>query len=269
MTENKNFETSNHFINSLEKDSNSIFIEVHSEEQEKSYSCGPAVLCDVLKTLGKDVNQIKIINEVIDDIKSIRPKEERRSLAGLVTPPEVIEGILTKYNVETYIKDSVENPTEQTNRKSEAFLDEMLENGYVVICPVQTIPNYGHERDVNEDGHYLIVCGKVMINGKKHFIVVDPMFHYYQRLSNENSVYGMHMGKDINEETPKTEAELMYDSVETRDIDYTPEQLAEFGINPKGYGIRFVNASNFMRNWKDVSGFGKPFNQYGIAVKIK
>lgn len=222
-------------------------------------------------------------------------------------PPEILQYLLETHGVDFEIKESVGEITDESCKEARAYLDEKLKEGCVVICPVQTIPDYGKDRDIDADGHYLIVCGKTAINGHDYYTVIDPMFHYYQRLSNENSLYGVHMGEAAPEGTRKTAPEIEYyiansndpkseiisreatdtdesegidDTegeeetdvelayTETRDLPYTPEQLKSFGIDPKTYGKRFVSAEQFVKRWEDVSGFGEKYNQYGIAVKI-
>ncbi len=278
FNEKENFPISNYYEEQFKKDSSAVLHEVHSEEQESSYSCGPAVLTDVLKTLGKSIDQLEIMNEVRKEIRAIRPPESKQSLSDLGTPPEVLQKILSNHGVNFEIKESDQEINQENSILSEQYLDQKLNEGYIVITAVQTIPtlrplkeeeSYKDLRNISEDGHYLIVCGVVTIDGKKSYITVDPMFHYYQRASNEGWVYGMHKGDNVDENTPKTAPETEYESVETRTIPYTEEELKKFDIDPSMYGLRLISAGNFMRNWKDVSGFGKPFNHYGIAVKVK
>ena len=270
------FPTSEHYSNEFAKDKEAVFINIKSEEQTEDGNCGPAVVTDVLKTLGKEVIQQSLTREAEARLAELN----KPGIAEIGTPPEILQYLLETHGADFVIKDSVDEITEESREQAKAYLDEKLKEGCVVICSVQTIPNYKEERDIEADGHYVIVCGKTMINGKSNYIVVDPMFHYYQRLSNENSLYTVHMGEDAPEGTSKTELEIEYNipdandpeaevpNTETRDVVYTEEQLESFGIYPKMYGVRFVSADRFVENWKDVSSFGEEYNQYGIAVKI-
>lgn len=49
--------TTEHYIKEVSKDKEAIFIDVKSEEQVNDSGCGPAVVADVLKTLGIDRGQ--------------------------------------------------------------------------------------------------------------------------------------------------------------------------------------------------------------------
>lgn len=74
------FETSKYYDNVFERDSDAVFIKVHSEEQELESSCGPAVITDVLKTLGKNVTQLEIIEDVDNELKKMQKRRYRIQL---------------------------------------------------------------------------------------------------------------------------------------------------------------------------------------------
>lgn len=227
------FETSKYYDNVFERDSDAVFIKVHSEEQELESSCGPAVITDVLKTLGKNVTQLEIIEDVDNELKKMQKKKVPDTVEELGTPPSVMLEILSTHNVEFEVKPSDETVTKESTARSELFLDTKLKEGKVVITPIQTIPNYKEKRNLDNDGHYIIVCGSVELKGAKYYITVDPLFHYYQRLSNENSLYGVHYADEKPNAIKKVEPETEYDTVETRDAEYTQEQLDSFSIDPK------------------------------------
>jgi hypothetical protein len=267
MTEKQpqTFETSDFYAKEFEKDPNRVFIEINSQEQEKSYSCGPAIIKNIFDTVGIETTQPEIINEARKYIHEYRlesddPKDHKKSMAALGTPPEVMEKLLENHGVAIEVKQSVAEINDVTLKEAEEFLNKKLEEGKVIITAIQTIPKYKHERDINEDGHYVTVCGRVTINDKKYFITVDPMFHYYQRISNEGGLPEWHKGEPFTEKA--------YDTNSTREIEYSEDELNSFNIDPKRYGLRLVQVENFMRNWKDVEGLGEESNLYGIAVEV-
>ncbi|GIW69888.1 MAG: hypothetical protein KatS3mg101_0635 [Patescibacteria group bacterium] len=263
------FAVSSYYENEFEKDPEAVFIDVHSEEQEVTYGCGPAVLTDILKTLNYSVTQNEILEEARKGVEIIPGKDPALTIEKIGTPTQVMKDILERHGVSIDVKESVSEINEETKEEAEKYLDKTLESGKVIICPVQTIPDYGYQRNINEDGHYVIVCGKVTISGRKYYITVDPMFHRYQRASNEGSVYSFHMGDSLREGMPKSTPYRRTDTVDTRNLRYTDEELKSFVIDPSKYGLRFVVASHFIEYWKDVSGFGDFYNFYGITVKIK
>lgn len=262
------FRNTESYEQKFEKDPGATLIELHSEEQEDDFSCGPTIITDILKTLGEDVDQKSIIEEAHSRIMQLPEYKERMTIAELGTPPNVIEAILHDHNVQYEVKPSVKEKTPEADAQALMFLDQKLQQGKVIICPIQSIPEYQEKRDITENGHYVLVCGKVKMNGRTFYITVDPTFHYYQRLSNEESVYTMHKEGRAAPGTPKTKDVYEPDSVETRDFPYAGEQLATFGIDPKKYGYRFMEDTHFIRSWKDISEFGEEYNLYGIAIEI-
>jgi len=301
-----NFPLSTSYVAKVEKDPGLIYIDIGvSEEQETASTCGPAVLTDVLKTLGHEVSQRGIMTEVDDELQEMW-HDPQRTLDKMGTPQIILEKVLTNHKVPFEVHPPVEEVTPESLASSEQWLDERLKDGNIVIVSVQSFPNRGQKRNVEEDGHYLIVCGVATIDGVKKYITVDPMLHYYQRASNEGWLRTMHNEGDINESTTKLGKEIEYvrketgevvaetidqveegedDSeedtggdeetrdviVETRDIEYSEEDLAKFGINPKLYGLRLMNATNLMHNWYDVSDMkeGEIYHHYAIAIKVK
>jgi hypothetical protein len=262
------FHNTVYYTSEFEKDPRSKLIEIHSEEQAEDYSCSPAVITDILKTLGHQVTQQDIIEEVRAEIAQTYPGDANMTIEKMGTPPKIMQKVLAAHGVEFEVKESVVDLSDAVKRQSLEFLNEKLDAGCVIICPIQTIPYYNEQRNIQNDGHYVIVCGKTQINGVDNFVVVDPMFHYYQRLSNERGIHRARMGDSTTINTIKMEPEVLYDTVETRDIEYAPAQLEGFDIDPKKYGLRVINADLFIKNWRDVSAEGEKFNQYGIAIKI-
>lgn len=263
------YETTRIYESAFDKDPKSLLVEMHSEEQKEPASCGAAVITDVLKTLGHDVTQKEIINEVRKGLRQMRPEGSDLSVAYLGTPPELMEGILANHEIHYTVKKHSPVFDGETQEEGGKFLDEMLASGHVIICPIQTIPNHGEARNINNDGHYVIVCGSVEKDGKKFYVTIDPMFHYYQRLSNEGSLYSVHMGDMAPEGLRKTSTQDPRSFTETRDKTYTDQQLSEFPIDPKQYGYRLIERGHFLQNWRDISGFGQQFNLYGVAVEME
>ncbi len=271
------------FTSSLEKyPSDTVFHETARTAQNESYSCGPAVLTSVANTFVSAKEQLT--EEQSIGLARRLIEKQGGDIEEWGTPPDIMEAVLTELNIPFEVRPSDTNFTEQKTLEAAAtWLDNQLLTGHVCITPIQTTPEYwvvneeteeimrapdleesedgkipahhvvrttrelwldpsqppqnvsegniaaSTKEEVDYNGHYVLVVGRMHSpQGKAFYITVDPTYHWMQEEAIERGE----------------------------------------GIEPRYAGVRFIEASYFIKNWHDVSGTGEPFNQYAISIPV-